>query len=226
MALNPLVLEAANRILLDYSANYHIHYTGVMRLLPGEKGQVLHRDTGIFPVANPSPPLTLATMWALDDFTREKGGTILVPGSHLWRDERSPKKAELIHAEMPAGSVLIYTGNVIHGGGENTTDNDRTGLAIHYGLGWLRQEENQFLACSPDTARTLPDALQALLGYQLAAPSFGFADHIHPRDHLNGIRDPAQSDVSNEDLFDRHANLNRVQMTPIPPPRSRYYVAE
>ena len=225
LLLSAPVLTAADSILLEYSVNYHIHYTGVMRLMPGEKA-VLHRDTGIFPVANPSPPLTMATMWALDDFTREKGGTILVPGSHLWKDERCPKKSELVYTEMPAGSVLIYTGNVIHGGGENQAREPRTGLAIHYGLGWLRQEENQFLACSHETARSLPERLQALLGYQLAAPSFGFADHVHPRDYLNGIRDPAKSDVSSQELIDRHSGLTRLEMTATPPERSRYYEAE
>ena len=226
LILHDSVLKAADKILLNHCANYHIHYTGVMRILPGENAQVLHRDTGIFPIANPSPPFTLATMWALDDFTLEKGGTVLVPGSHLWDDFRQPKKDELVFTEMSAGSVLIYTGNVIHGGGANISNTFRTGLAIHYGLGWLRQEENQFLSCSQETARTLPDRLQELLGYQLASPSFGFADHIHPKDYLHGVRNPGESDVSNEALFKRHESLNRLAMTEITPPSTRFYKAE
>ena len=220
---HPLVLEVAERILSPYCVNFHIHYTGVMQLKPGQGAQVLHRDTGVFPVANPSPPLTVATMWALDDFTAENGATVLFPGSHLWDDARNPRKSERLFAEMPAGSVLIYTGKVFHGGGHNASEADRTGLAIHYGLGWLRQEENQFLACSAETARKLPESIQKLLGYELGAPSLGFVDHIHPRDHLHGVRDPAESNVASEDLRDRAHALKRLAIQEKAAARSRFY---
>ena len=54
---------------------------------------------------------------------------------------------------MKEGSVLLYTGTVLHGGGENTSKNDiRTGVFLHYALNWLRQEENQYLSCPPEIA--------------------------------------------------------------------------
>ena len=220
------VLALADKVLLPYCIHYHIHYTGVMHLLPGEKAQVLHRDTGIFPVLNPSPPFTMATMWALSDFTEENGGTRIVPGSHHWKDERVPEKSEVVATSMPAGSVLIYTGNVIHGGGNNESGQARSGLAIHYGLGWLRQEENQFLACSQETARALPENIQKLLGYELAAPSFGFADHVHPRDFLNGVRDPADSYVSTDEMRQKAAKLTMFSIEEGQQLRSRFYEAE
>lgn len=223
LLVHRLVLGAVDRILLDYCVNYHIHYTGVMQLQPGEKAQVLHRDTGIFPFANPSPPLTIATMWALNDFTVENGGTVFVPGSHKWADERVPSKKELIPTEMTAGSVLIYLGNGLHGGGANRSDDVRTGLAIHYGLGWLRQEENQYLAAPPEQARLLPPTIQELLGYNLASPSFGFVDHIHPRDYINGVRDVAESYVSTDELRNKAANLKRFHVSKTALGRSRFY---
>jgi hypothetical protein len=217
------VLGAVDNILLDYCANYHIHYTGTMQLQPGEKAQVLHRDTGIFPFANPSPPLTIATMWALNDFTVENGGTIFVPGSHKWHDDRVPKKSQLIPTVMPAGSVLVYLGNALHGGGANQSSEVRSGLAIHYGLGWLRQEENQYLAVPPEEARKLPEVIQELLGYNLAAPSFGFVDHIHPRDHIKGVRDVAKSHVSTPELRQKNEGLKRFHVSKAEPGRSRLY---
>lgn len=49
----------------------------------------------------------------------------------------------------------------------------------------LRQEENQFLACPPDVARTLSPTLQALVGYTMPGTSFGyFAEYQHPREAL------------------------------------------
>tara|TARA_B100000686_G_C16762994_1_gene959974 strand:- start:1019 stop:1159 length:141 start_codon:yes stop_codon:yes gene_type:complete len=46
---------------------------------------------------------------------------------------------------MEVGSVLFYTGSTYHGAGENQTDSVRIGLTIQYSLGWLRQEENNYL---------------------------------------------------------------------------------
>ena len=67
---------------------------------------------------------------------------------------------------MPAGSAVIYLGSTIHGGGANTTtDVLRRGMHVSFCLGWLRTEENQYLATPLDTVRTLPRDSQALLGY-------------------------------------------------------------
>ena len=150
MLVAPKVLAVADAILLELCARYWVNYTGVMHLGPGESAQTLHRDTNLWPFNNPAPPLTVATMWAVSDFTKENGATRLVPGSHLWDDARAPEPDEIISADMPAGSVLIYTGNVIHGGGANKANAPRYGVALHYVLGWLRQEENQLLTMSRD----------------------------------------------------------------------------
>ena len=75
---------------------------------------------------------------------------------------------------MDAGSVLLYTGTVFHGGGANGSDADRWGLNITYALGWLRQEENQYLSCPPEIARTLEPELQAMLGYAMGNYALGY----------------------------------------------------
>jgi ectoine hydroxylase-related dioxygenase (phytanoyl-CoA dioxygenase family) len=63
---------------------------------------------------------------------------------------------------------------VWHGGGANRTGADRVGVGLAYTLGWLRQEENQYLACPPEVARTLDPALQRLLGYTGHFPFLGW----------------------------------------------------
>ena len=50
---------------------------------------------------------------------------------------------------MSRGSVLFYTGSVIHSGGENGSSEDRIALNLTYNNAWLRQEENQHLTCPP-----------------------------------------------------------------------------
>ena len=142
LLVHPTVLAVADDALLPHCVRYRVHYTGVMHIEPGETRQVLHRDIGLYPIASPCPPLTVATMWALSDFSRKNGGTRLVPGSHLWSSDRVPKSEEVVATEMTAGSVLIYTGNTIHGGGANHADQSAQWccLALQPGLVEARRE--------------------------------------------------------------------------------------
>jgi ectoine hydroxylase-related dioxygenase (phytanoyl-CoA dioxygenase family) len=75
---------------------------------------------------------------------------------------------------MSAGSVVVYTGSTFHGGGENVSNGDRVGLNISYSLGWLRQEENQYLSVPPEVAKTLDPELSALLGYTMGRYALGY----------------------------------------------------
>jgi ectoine hydroxylase-related dioxygenase (phytanoyl-CoA dioxygenase family) len=116
----------------------------------------------------------LNTIWAMTEFTEANGATQVVPGSPSWAEGRRAQPDEIGYAEMSPGSVLVYSGSVIHAGGANRSDGDRIGINLTYALGWLRQEENQYLSCPPDIARTLDPKLQALLGYQMASYALGY----------------------------------------------------
>jgi ectoine hydroxylase-related dioxygenase (phytanoyl-CoA dioxygenase family) len=195
LVLQPQILSAADALLLPYCVRYQLNYTGVMYLEPGETSQPLHRDTGFYPFQNPAPPLLLASMWALSDFTAQNGATRLVPGSRHWDDAREPLPEEIVAAEMPAGSVLLYVGGTFHGGGANCADRARFGLALHYSLGWLRQEENQYLSVPTEVARSLPKEIQQLMGYSLGASALGFVDHQDPLEFLNGAAGTESGDI-------------------------------
>jgi len=75
---------------------------------------------------------------------------------------------------MSAGSVLLYTGSILHGGGKNQSQEHRLGVLLHYAPSWLRQEENQYLSCPPDVAQDLDPELRALIGYSKGGPILGF----------------------------------------------------
>ena len=128
----------------------------------------------------------ISTMWAVTDFTEEMGATRVIVGSHLWEDEPSEVDPALTTgAVMAKGSVLLYVGSIYHGGGANQSDVHRIGINIGYSLGWLRQEENQYLACPPEIARTLPEGLLRLMGYQRGAVALGYVDDLRePLDWL------------------------------------------
>ncbi len=75
---------------------------------------------------------------------------------------------------MSAGSVFLYTGSVLHSGGENQSDAARLGLNLTYTLGWLRTEENQYLSCPPHIAKDLSLEMQELLGYTQGTYALGY----------------------------------------------------
>jgi ectoine hydroxylase-related dioxygenase (phytanoyl-CoA dioxygenase family) len=83
----------------------------------------------------------------------------------------------IVQAEMARGSLQIWTDHVLYGAGANRSDAARFGAGAAYILGWLRQEENQCLAVPPEIARTLPENLQRLVGYQLS-DGLGFSGDV------------------------------------------------
>lgn len=163
---HPLVLKVADAILLPHCINYRIGSTTAIEIWPGEARQRLHRDDGIYPVRIPGMEWQISTNWAVDDFTEENGATHVVPGSHLWKELRDPEEMDQIRAVMPQGSVLFYLGSVLHGGGANRSERPRIGLVNTYSLGWLRQEENQYLTIPRDVAESYPEPIRRLMGYQ------------------------------------------------------------
>ncbi len=176
-ATHPLVLGVLDRIL----GSYQLSAPQAIQIGPGETAQNLHRDDGVYPVARPRPELVVNTMWALDDFTVPNGATHVVPGSHKWVGDRRPgPDDEVLQAVMPAGSLMFFVGSVFHGGGANTTDRPRLGVILEYVAGWLRQQENQYLAVPPEIVLALPQRLQELLGYNIHGNLLGNVDGRHP----------------------------------------------
>lgn len=175
LAMTPRVLEVLDRVLGPQCATYQLSWTQAIRIAPGEAAQVPHRDTNMYPFARPGPECFVNSIWALTEFTAENGGTVVYPGSHLWSDERVPTaEDEAVSVAMAPGSVVLYYGSAYHGGGANRSSVDRIGIGLAYTLGWLRQEENQYLACPLELARTFPVPLQKLMGYDGHHPFLGW----------------------------------------------------
>ena len=174
LVLNPAILTAVGKFLEPYCLRFQLHLTQIIRLKPGQGKQTIHRDRWAWGKYLQGIEPQLNTIWALTDFTEENGATQVIPGSVDWPDERQAQAEEICQAVMPAGSLLLYSGAVFHGGGENRSESDRVGLNITYSLAWLRQEENQFLSCPPEIARDLEPRLQELLGYTQGSYALGY----------------------------------------------------
>jgi len=190
LVADPLVLDVVGRFL-DRASTFQIHLTQLITLGPGETAQKPHRDQMAFdnfdfPV---DYHVQCNTMWALTDFTVDNGATHLFPGSSRLDDHSGLALAEA-RAEMRRGSVLLYDGKVLHGGGANRTTEARQGVNITYAVGWVRQEENQYLACPPEIARDLDDDLLRLMGYRQGAFALGYVgDQTDPLAALRGRAD-------------------------------------
>ena len=166
---HPTLLAVADALLLPSCADYWMNTGQMMIIGPGEKAQFLHRDADNWRSMNRRNgfEVTVSCMVAISDFTAAAGATRVVPGSQAWDDyRRRPEPDEIVSAEMKAGSGMIYTGRVIHGGGANATaDEWRYGLHVSYVLGWLAPEEAGPLGAAWDDVRDLSPRARRLLGW-------------------------------------------------------------
>ena len=191
MAIHPVILAVMDEFLLRGCRQYQLNLTQAIRIGPGEPQQIMHPDDPLFPYVHPGYEAMINCMWAVDEFTSENGATNVVPGSHKWErvgliPEREPVQDEITQGVMPAGSVLIYFGSLLHCGGANRSAKPRTGVVLSYCQGWLRQSENQYLAVPLATAQTLPERLQRLLGYFVHEPNLGQIEGRDPIELLQG----------------------------------------
>lgn len=164
---HPVYRAVCDAVLAPNCARYRLNVAHVLDRGPGSEQQFPHRDQDVwnhFP--KPHPEIQLASILALVDFTADNGATRVIPGSHRWNADRDVTNEPMVAAEMAAGSAVIYLGSTVHAGGANTTaDSWRRGMHVSYCLGWLRTEENQYLATPLDVVRDLPREAQELLGF-------------------------------------------------------------
>lgn len=180
LCLNDLVVGAAEHALLPRCSAIQLNLSQGISIGPGEPEQVLHGDDEMWMVPRDGSEYMVNAMWALTEFTVENGATRIVPGSHRQPIRRVADESEIAYAEMAPGSVVLWRGSALHGGGANRTNSFRSGVVMSYALGWLRQAENQYLVAPPDVARNMPARLRDLIGYRVHMPSVGHYEGQDP----------------------------------------------
>ena len=101
---------------------------------PGDGDQGFHSDIP-GEMLNMASPVMMNTVWMLDDFSPENGGTRVVPGTHRSGRPHPSGEAEVKYFVQPAaqaGSVLVFNGQCWHAGGANGSDKNRHALFAHY----------------------------------------------------------------------------------------------
>ena len=175
--LHPKIVAIVEAYLND---QIQLSIASTIDLGPGETQQPFHRDDSYYPMDRPHMPLSVNAILAIDDFTEENGGTVLIPRTHLTADEEPASNAEIVTAKMSAGSVVMWDGSLFHAGGANRTDARRLGISAIYCRAWLRQQENQFLGVPVEIAKTLPRNIQKLIGYWVVNNLLGYVNDASP----------------------------------------------
>lgn len=178
---DPLFTGLADIVLGPSCDRYQIGVGALLEVwkVEGAINMTMHRDSityapHAFTQSPDSRPLQIQFMFAVSDFTADNGATRFVVGSNRWPEERQWKESEVDVAVMPRGSVVIWLGGTLHGFGINTTDEPRTGVTSGFTVGWLRQEENQYLSIDPERIAKFPEKLRNLLGWEPHSPLLGF----------------------------------------------------
>ena len=191
IATHPLYLPVAEHFLcrpravwvggerMMIAADVRIGVTQAIQIGPGQTAQPLHRDDTAFLWRHPTNGFEgrVQIICAVSDFTAENGGTLVIPRSHLWDDERKPDMSEAVPTAMSAGSALIFLGSTFHAGGANTTQNEyRTAAGIALDASNVRQEENMYLSLTSREVASYPEQIQRLLGWSAGTNHMGWVE--------------------------------------------------
>ena len=106
----------------------------------------LHADNNWLPAPFPAHNMLLTACWACDDYSKAGGATLVIPGSANLR--RHPDEEEVralagaIAIECPAGSVVMWDGNLWHSNWPKITDGERVVCHITYSRLMMRPVED------------------------------------------------------------------------------------
>lgn len=191
-ATQDIILHDAITPIMDHFLNpycdwYQLSLTQAVRIHPGAAMQPVHKDELMWPHEKTNEWM-INIIWAIDDFTEENGATRLWPSHNDNGGDFVYDMDDSIIAEMPKGSALVFLGSTRHCGGANISLAGRTAMIFSYSLGWLKQNENQFLAYPPEIAKDFSKEIQDLIGYQIHRPNLGGYEYQCPSVLLKGER--------------------------------------
>jgi len=134
MLVNPKVIPYFEYLLGE---DYTLSTLTSNLIFPGAKDNPFHVDNALGRMPDPLPdfPMYVNSLWLLEDFTPENGGTRFVPGSHKFRkkppshgDPLAFHHSDEVRLSAPRGSVFMFNGAIWHASGANQTDRSRNCL--------------------------------------------------------------------------------------------------
>ncbi|KAF4465157.1 Phytanoyl- dioxygenase [Fusarium albosuccineum] len=189
-----------------YGEKLHVHTSKAqldqalsMEIGPGAAAQRLHRDDKNFHGEHTDRTQTgyrtgddtaIGFLIAGVDVTADNGATMVIPGSHLWGDDRAPKDHEAILATMNRGDAVAFLGSLYHAGGANTTTDDRRTIhSLFFNRGYYKPQENTYLSTTVEEVLSWPEEIQDVMGYNISSPTVGHVDFMPPVLYFKGLGD-------------------------------------
>lgn len=110
---------------------------------------------------------SLNVMFAIDAFTADNGGTLVVPGTH---QKLTPPDTDYLHAhaipvECPAGSMFIFDSTLYHAAGANVSGKDRLAINHQFTRSWIKQQIDYVRALGDQAVQAQKPRTQQLLGW-------------------------------------------------------------
>jgi ectoine hydroxylase-related dioxygenase (phytanoyl-CoA dioxygenase family) len=151
------------------SEPFYLNNTSARTPLLGNVGQQIHVDSNL-PGVNYA--MMINALWYFEDSNAQNGATVVIPGTHTRREfaKDGHRYDEEIVIEAKAGDLLIFNGNLWHGGGPCTKKGTRWAGIFGYAR-W-------FIKPSFDMCRNTPEYIydtwteqqKRLMGFDLTPP--------------------------------------------------------
>lgn len=178
---HPAPIEVAQRVLGE---DMFVHNVAIRTPMPtGEKDPVrfggnLHADWSDFTVTpfigGKHYPMAVQSAWAAAEFTRETGGPMIWPGSHL-QLQVPPENPDALPpgglvVEAPAGSVVMWDSSLWHTGGINHSDRPRYTLIFYFQRWWIKGFNDAYRYVSPEVRVAMKPEERRIWGLEAAVP--------------------------------------------------------
>jgi ectoine hydroxylase-related dioxygenase (phytanoyl-CoA dioxygenase family) len=127
----------------------------------------LHADNSWFPAPFPEWDLLVTACWVTDEFTREGGSTLVIPGSHPACSHPTAEARKTLEGAVPIecdkGSLAIWNSRIWHSNYPRNEDGERVVLHMTYSrIGITPVEDYRHLG--DDYLEGKPPELATLLG--------------------------------------------------------------
>ncbi|APV49652.1 hypothetical protein BWI17_08155 [Betaproteobacteria bacterium GR16-43] len=133
-------------------------------------GRRVHVDSPRFV---PGYASNVGLIWALDAFTRENGGTEVLPGSHSSAETPSDEYFDrnCVTLECPAGSLVVFQARLFHRTGMNRSKNFRHALTMNACRSFMKPRMDWVRFVPQEIAGALGPQGRRLLGYDTRLPT-------------------------------------------------------
>ena len=180
--LKPLINDRYYRFLPDKVPNYILNSFSAR-----SSGYALdlHIDSMIPFQGN--FPISILTLFVLEDMNEKNGSTVVVPGSHQSGKytNRNLKNVKIIEAK--AGDVLFLDSRIWHGTKENKTKKSRWLINALFSQWWLKQQIDLINSIPSKIFKKLSNKQKQLLGF-CSIPPKSELDRINTKCGYNFLK--------------------------------------